>query len=281
MWSQHIVIQKINEDGKLNFYHGYESRGLVWSFENRRTFINSDNPEIFPFQLDNHVRLSERSPGAETKLIYRPNQEITFYDDYGVPSGFVIAILFPKNYVPIIFKFKEKPYIPVGIRGNVVTKPPGYFNVHYNRVAKMSAIVFLTTENIAFGFKCVARKVDSDKFPQKERVLVDDAFEVSIDTSMLNSEMIRPEDLKCFSEVIARNATLDDLQISLNELIEALNEEKSDDRTNKVKRIKRKMQSQIVNSTGVSGSLVTILDSYHNGGVAKEFIAKVMSYFLN
>ncbi len=58
-----------------------------------------------------------------------------------VRGGFVIGILFPKNYAPFIMKFKEKPFIPTGFPGrNTTVTPPGHFQLYYNRIARQAGI---------------------------------------------------------------------------------------------------------------------------------------------
>ncbi len=128
---------------------------------------NENDKEYFPFIIEGDINAKKRGVGAETKIIPEKDK-ITFIDDYEVPSGFVIGILFPKNFIPDIIKFKNKPYVPVGFAGRVTTTPPGQIQISYNQIEKRSAIIININNNICFGIKCIAKKIESDDFDKNE-----------------------------------------------------------------------------------------------------------------
>jgi len=265
-----MVIQKINEDGKVDVFQ-ISSENFQWTFENRRTQIETDK-EYFPFALFGDINIFQRQPGAETRTYTREN-EITFCDDYGIPGGTVIGILFPKNFIPDIIKFKDKPYIPVGFAGQVITRPPGQIQILYNHLEKRCALVFNIHENICFGFKCVSRKIADEDFPRNESVIADDLFDITLSREFLKVESISNDDLKLINETLNK-ADIGDLQQTLNELLNAVkagHKEKSKSLINKI-------GSLLLNGTGVASSLTTIADSYKTGGAAQQFIARIIDY---
>ena len=265
-----MVIQKINEDGSVEVFQ-ITSNNFQWTFENRRTKAESDN-DYFPFELFGDLNVLKRRPGAETRTYTRDN-EITFCDDYGVPGGTVVGILFPQNYIPDIIKFKDKPYIPVGFAGQVVTRPPGQIQILYNKLERRSAIIFNLHDNIVFGFKCIAKFISDDLFPRNESVIADDLFDITLSREFLNVEAITNDDLKLINETL-NQADISDIKDTLNELLTAVKsgqKEKSKSLLNKVSRI-------LLNGTSVASSLTTIADSYKTGGTAQQFIGRIIDY---
>lgn len=265
-----MVIQKINEDGTVDVFQ-ITSNNFQWTFENRRTKTESDN-DYFPFELFGELNILKRRPGAETRTYIKEN-EITFCDDYGVPGGTVVGILFPQNYIPDIIKFKDKPYIPVGFAGQVITRPPGQIQILYNKLERRSAIIFNLHDNIVFGFKCIAKFVSDDLFPRNESVIADDLFDISLSREFLNVEAITNDDLKLINETL-NQADISDIKDTLNELLTAVKsgqKEKSKSLLNKVGQI-------LLNGTGVASSLTTIGDSYKAGGTAQQFIGRIIDY---
>ena len=79
-----MVIQKVNEDGKVEVFQ-VTSNNFQWTFENRRTKIDSDS-EFFPFGLFGDINIFKREPGAETRT-YTKENDITFCDDSGIILG--------------------------------------------------------------------------------------------------------------------------------------------------------------------------------------------------
>lgn len=269
-----MVIQKINEDGNVEIFQ-ISSKNFQWTFENRRTKINTDE-EYFPFSLfaSRKIDILRRQPGAETKTYLKEN-EITFCDDYGVPGGTVIGVLFPKNYIPDIIKFKDKPYIPTGLVGQVTTKPPGQIQILYNHIEKRCAIIFNIHKDILFGFKCIAKKVNDEEYPRNENVFANNLFDITLSRELLNVKAITNDDLKLINETF-NQADLEDINQTLNELLNSVKAEEKE----KSKTLLDKMGTLLLNGTSVASSLTTIADSYKAGGTAQQFVGKVVEYVL-
>lgn len=265
-----MVIQKINENGQVDVYQ-ISSENFQWTFENRRKKLESDK-EYFPFSLSGNLNTLQRQAGAETKTCIKES-EITFCDDYGVPGGTVIAILFPKNYIPDIIKFKDKPYMPVGLVGQVTSRPPGQIQVLYNHFEKKCAIIFNIHENIVFGFKCIALKVSDDKFPISESIIASDLFDISLSREFLNVEAISNDDLKLINETL--NLTdISDIQQTLNELLNAVKSGQKE----KTNTLLNKAGTLLLSASSVASSLTTIVDSYKAGGAVHQFVARIIEH---
>ena len=265
-----MVIQKINENGHVDVYQ-ISSDNFQWTFVNRRKKIESDK-EYFPFSLNGNLDILKRPAGDETKTYIKEN-EITFCDDYGVPRGTVIAILFPENYIPDIIKFKDKPYMPVGLVGQVTSRPPGQIQVLYNHFEKKCAIIFNIHENIVFGFKCIAVKVSDDKFPKNESIFANDLFDITLSREFLNVEAISNNDLKLINETL-NISDITEIQETLNELLSAVKSGHKE----KTNTLLNKAGTLILNATSVASSLTTIVDSYKASGVVHQFVARIIEH---
>ena len=96
-----LVIQKVSENGKVEVFQIQHPVNFQWTFEAERK-ANADDKEYFPFKLmSNDVSITKRPAGNETKTRVN-NNLIMFSDDYYVPDGSVISILFPSNFIPDI-----------------------------------------------------------------------------------------------------------------------------------------------------------------------------------
>lgn len=267
-----LVIQKVNENGKVEIFQAFsDSKPFQWTFETNRPANNVDNLDYFPFTIKG-IQPDNRTPGPETKTKVN-NNIIMFTDDYGIPDGSVIAILFPQNFIPDIIKFKDNPYIPAGLVGQVTTRPPGQLQVLYNKIEKRSAIVLHIHEKLLFGVKCIAKKVSDENFPDHEDGMADELFDVSISRQFLNVDVIRTEDLKILNDTINK-IDLTDINNSLNEILAAL---KAGDKA-KAQSLLSNFGKLLMNGTSVAGNLTKILDSYNDGGSAFKFIGKVIEY---
>jgi hypothetical protein len=265
-----MVIQKINEVGNADVFQ-ITSENFQWTFETGKSKSFKDK-EYFPFTLNGKYNLIKRSLGRETKIIKKENQ-ITFCDDYGVPEGTVIGILFPRNYIPDIIKFKDKPYIPVGFAGHVSSRPSGQIQIFYNHFDKRCAIVFNIHEKIVFGFKCIAIPVSDSKFPHNEHDYDDNIFDISLSRDFLNVEAITNEDLKLINETVNK-IDIEDIQKTMNELLIAIKK----DQKEKSKTLLNEITNLLINGTSVAGSLTTLADSYNSGGAAHQFIRRIIDY---
>ncbi|SFJ22539.1 hypothetical protein [Myroides guanonis] len=271
MLTKFLLVQKIEENGDANF-HLLKSDYIQWHFENRKTELKTDSV-FFPFVIDSDdIKITTNKPGAETKISVKES-EITFADDYAVPAGFTIAILFPENFVPRIIKFKDKPIIPIGLNGQFVSNTQGQFQILYNKLAKRSAIVFNIHQNVCFGFKCSAKKINDNEFPINESIDADDFFDVIINTELLNIETISNDDLKIINTTL--NASdLDDVKESINEVLNALKAGNKKQAKNSLD----KFGKYVLNGTSLTGNLTKIIDSYNKGGAPYQFIAKLLEY---
>lgn len=270
MLTKLIVIQKIEADGQVDVFQA-TSDNFQWTFESRRTKSKEDK-EYFPFLLFGNLNILQRKPGAETRIYTREN-EITFCDDYGVPGGIVIGILFPKNFIPDIVKFKDKPFIPVGFAGQISTRPPGQFQILYNHLEKKCAIVFNIHENICFGFKCIAKRVSDDNFPRNENIIADDLFDINISRELLAIDAIKNEDLKIINETVSQT-DLTEINSTLNEILNSLKSGQKE----KSKSLLDKFGKLILNGTSLAGNLTKIADSYKEGGAVHQFVGKIIEY---
>src|SRR5690349_220081 len=99
------------------------TQNLVWHFESKTSF-KTNGQEYFPFVFDENIRLTSSRAGSETSAFVRNQKYVVFNDKYAVPGGIVIGILFPEGFAPTIFKFVERPTIPIGIPGNTSISPP-------------------------------------------------------------------------------------------------------------------------------------------------------------
>jgi hypothetical protein len=271
MFTKILLIQQIEENGDANF-HVLRSEYLQWLFENRRAKIETD-PIYFPFLINSgDLKADRHKPGPETKISAKEN-EIIFSDDYAVPAGFTIAILFPENYIPDVLKFKDKPVIPIGMQGQFTTNAQGHFQILYSQLAKRSAIVFNIHQNVVFGFKCIARKVSDGEFPKIESLVAEDFFDIIIDKDVLNIEMITNEDLRFINEALGLS-DLDQIKEVLNEVLNSL---KSKDKKG-AKSGLDKLGKYILNGTSFAGNLTKIIDSYRDGGAPFQFISHILNY---
>jgi len=265
-----MVIQKISENGSVEVFQ-ISSDNFQWTFENRRTQIETDK-EYFPFSLIGNINIFQRQPGAETRTYIKEN-EIIFCDDYGIPGGTVIGVLFPKNYIPDIIKFKDKPYIPTGFAGQVTTRPPGQIQILYNHLEKRCAIIFNIHENIVFGFKCIARAVSDEEYPRNESVIADNLFDITLSREFLNVEAITNEDLKLINETL-NQADISDIRDALNELLTAVKSGQKE----QSKSLLNKIGTTLLNGTSAASSLTTIADSYKAGDTVQQFIGRIIDY---
>ncbi|MEO7214540.1 MAG: hypothetical protein ABIX36_17170 [Mucilaginibacter sp.] len=264
-----LVLQQIGEE-RVDVAQ-ISGDNFQWTFHTRRNKM-PDDAAYFPFRVNGKHKIWKREAGDETIMVAK-DDEIIFCDDYGVPGGTVIGILFPKSYIPDVIKFKDKPYIPANSGGFVSTRPPGNFEVLYNFQEKRSAIVFNLYENIFFGFKCIARRVSDDHFPHNESVHADHLFDVSISRAFLNVDVIKNEDLKIINNTI-EHSDIDQIKEDMNALLAAL---KKNDTTSS-QQLLNKLAGYLNTTAGTTSALVTIADSYKGGNSAFEFIHQIVEY---
>ena len=265
-----MVIQKINENGKIDVFQ-ISSENFQWTFETRRSKFQIDK-DFFPFTITGNINILKRHPGAETKLTVSGDL-INFSDDIGVPGGTVMALLFPKNFIPDVVKFKDKPFIPIGFAGQVTSVPPGQFEILYSELEMQCAIIFSIHQNSCFGIKCLLKRVSDSEFPKNRALVNDDLFDVTLSREFLNVEVITTDSLKLVNETLNK-VDLDDLQKTLNEL---LIEFKAGRKEN-TKSLVSKVGTILMNGTGAISNLTTIADSFRHGDTAQQFVAKIIEY---
>lgn len=270
MLTKLLVIQNIEENGEVNIFQFY-SENFQWTFETDRKSEIGDE-KYFPFTVVGDVKVQQRKAGPETKTKSTENT-INFVDDYGIPDGSVIAILLPKNYIPDIIKFKDNPYIPSNLAGQVVTRPPGQIQILYNKIEKRSSIILHIHEKQLFGIKCLFEKVSDENFPKNTDYWNDELFDVSISKKFLNIDVIKTEDLKIFNETI-NVADLTEINETLNEILNAL---KSNDKEKAQSKL-AKFGKMIVSISGVAGNVDKVVHSLNNSGAINEFIKQVIKY---
>lgn len=266
-----LTIQKIEENGKIKNVYKISSNLLAWSFENSRTKINSDK-DFFPFSLRGNAEVIIMPPGNETKSFLK-NQKLTFYDDYGLPSGSVVGIIFPKNYIPDIIKFKDQPYIPANLSGQAVARPPGHMQVLYNYLEKTCAIILHIHENTFFGFKCLSKYVDDVNYPRNENTLSDNLFDIEFSSRLVDVTHIETSDLKLINETL-NEVDLVNIQKTLNDILNSV--KKGDEQ--KRKSLIKDFGTYILNSTSTASSLTTLADSYNAGNSTHQFIGRILDF---
>lgn len=269
MLTKLLVIQKIEDNGDVNIFQT-SSDYFQWAFESK--IAKSDfSPEYFPFNVIGDAKVNKRKPGPETETTVSENQ-ILFADDYGVPEGTVIGILFPKNYIPDVLKFKDQPYIPVGLNGQVIARPPGQMQILYNQLEKQSAILLHIHERLVFGIKCLAKKIPDENFPKNNHWTFDD-FDVTISRELLEVDSIQTKDLQIINDVIGK-VDIEDINNTLNEILTAL---KQGDKSKAKSRI-GKLGKSLANGLAVAGNMTKLVDSYNDGGAVHQFIAQILKY---
>jgi len=101
MISSKVVIQKLcPERGLVELHQNFQLQSS-WTYESHRTVSDSSG-------------FSKGSAGSETQMHMMDDSTLLFADEYGVPGGFLIGVLFPPNFMPSVFKFRQAPQIPVG-----------------------------------------------------------------------------------------------------------------------------------------------------------------------
>jgi len=284
MWTKHSVIQKIELPSSVRLYQAHD-QNIVWSFERDRGIRPDDDRDLFPFLFQGNLAFSKSNAGRETSVQYRRQKDVVFRDDYSIPEGFVIGILFPPEYVPAVFKFKDKPYIPTGGM-NVASStrtPPGNFDVFFNRKTKQSAVVFLIHQPTVFGFSCIAPHISTLQLSEssEQRYSGSDPLDltVAIGADEANYQPISSDDLRPYARAFRNGADLTELSDKVNELIRLLKPENVHRNSEELAATQKAVKTA-VDAIGFAGSLTTILDSYHAGGIAARVAGRILAYFL-
>lgn len=271
MLTKIAVIQKI--DAGTRSVHVHQSLNIhsSWSFETRASAPeNSGNEALFPFVFRNADRFSEEPAGAETKIRFTSDDRILFADDYGVPGQIIIGILFPKGYVPEVFKFKAKPFIPTGVGfGSASLSPPGHFDVFTNSEAKLSAVVFWIHDPTYFGFKCLAVKRDED-YPRSARSPFLNDLYATLGADETHPINVTIKDVEEFSGHFRPSVNLEEVAETINRLSQLSAGESRRDMI-QAQTLAKRFQGALSNTA----SAVQLSDSYLSGGT----VARLIAYF--
>jgi hypothetical protein len=268
-----VVIQKIELDNRVTLFQNFDMTS-PWSFEPYRAHsVGDEHPDIFPFVFDRSERFHTSVAGRETQVSLRKDKDLWFADDYGVPEGMLIGVLFPQSYVPEVFKFKEKAYIPIGAPA-ARTAPPGHVDVHFNQASRHAAITFLIHKSTYFGFKCIAKHY-SDEFPYPRSYAFTEELLGTVGKDAAQVTVSR-NDLENFKEVFQESADLEELAQRMNEVIALC---KAHSNNAELDSAKSALGSSLNTAIGTAGSLTTILDSYNNVGIVNTVISKLLAFF--
>ena len=274
MFHNKVVIQKIELDQRVILFQNFDVTS-PWTFEPYRACSEHDvHPDIFPFVFDRSVRFHTGTAGRETQVSLRKDKDLWFADDYGVPEGMLVCVLFPQSYVPEVFKFKEMVYIPVGAPA-ARTSPPGHVDVHFNQASRNAAITFLIHQNTYFGFKCIAKHY-AGEFPYTRSYAFADELVGTVGENAAQVTVSR-EDLENFKEVFQESADLEDVAQRMNEVIALCHSRSNNAELDSARSV---LGSSLSTAIGTAGSLTTILDSYNNAGIVNRVISKLLAFFV-
>jgi hypothetical protein len=275
MLTSKAVIQKIDaRTGSVRLYQNFDLHS-PWSFETDQPPTGREiNPEIFPFVFHGHDRFAEGRSGRETKVQIAASGQLMFADDYGVPGSFVIGVLFPEGYVPEVFKFKSKPFIPTGAGiGGASMSPPGHFEVFFNAQAKLAAVVFLVNQPTFFGFKCIARKRTVDFPVGGEQPFLNDLY-ATLGFTETHPTTVTASDLANFQDKFSPAADFGALAEAINRLAELAKEGRHSS-VAEAESLSRRFQDAL----STTASAVQLSDSYLGNGTVAAVVARLIAYF--
>jgi hypothetical protein len=270
MLTSKAVIQCIDPaTSSVRLFQNFDLRSS-WSFDTRRASpASGSNRAIFPFEFHGGEHFQEGRAGHETKVQAPADGRLLFADDYGVPAGFMIAVLFPHGYSPDVFKFKAKPFIPtgVGLTGASIG-PPGHFEVFANQAAQRCAVVFLITQPTFFGFKCIA-STKKENFPNAtESPFLSDLY-APLGFAESHPTIISADELHAYRDQFKAGTDLQEIGEKVNRLL-ALVESGSYEGTSEAHSITASLQQAL----GNVASAVQLSDSFITGGT----VAKLLAY---
>ena len=270
MHTSKAVIQCIDlTTSSVRLLQNFDIRSS-WSFETRRAApAHGADPLTFPFEFHGREQFHEGRAGAETKLQVREDGRLLFADDYAVPAGFMIAVLFPTGYAPDVFKFKSKPYIPTGVGlGSASMAPPGHFEVFINHEARRCAVVFLITQPTFFGFKCIASD-KKENFPSPVRSPFMSDLYATLGFGESHPTTVSIDQLRAFENQFKTGTDLQDIADQMSRLLTLLERERYEDAP-EVSSITANIQQAL----GNVASAVQLSDSFITGGT----VAKLLAY---
>ena len=271
MFTGYLLVQRITQDGEFKQF--LSSRGkFCWNFlKGKMRPVN--NEKIFPIEVDKEIEFHEVKKGSETTItVDKKKSTVFFNDNYAVLRGFSIAIILPKNYIPISLSFGEKTLIPVGKREKAGS--PGYFDILYNNIEKTVAIVFNIYEDTYFQFSCLGIFANKD-YRWRTGCFKSDADAV-VKINAPENTAITIEDVIKVQKYFKNDANLEEVMRLLNELIKITNEINIDNDYLREEQIKKKIGESLNTSFSLFSSLASLADSYINGGIVDKAITSLL-----
>lgn len=272
MFTNYMLVQKIGDNGEF-FQYCSEKTDFIWDFIERKQ-ISSDKAEIFPMAINGkNVKFTKYRKTCETKLLFNSTRKsFTYNENYSVPGGFVIAIVFPKNFIPVSLGFGEKAMIQSG--GKVGSDSPGSFDVLYNKVEKITTIVFSIVKNTNFQFSCCGVWT-KDEFPSSMNNFNSD-IDAVISMNSERNRAIEEKDLQVFKDYFKDDTKLSDIAKQLNVLANSVSDKRDKDLGINQKEIMGKIEKTFSDKLSTTSNVITLMDSYLNDGIVAKLIAALL-----
>jgi len=271
MFTEYLLVQKIEEDGRFKQY--LSSRGQFgWRFlRGKKSPTNDGN--IFPIEVGEGVHFHEEKKGSETTIIAdKKKRTVFFQDNYAVLKGFTIAVILPKNYIPISISFGEKTLIPIGKREKAGS--PGYFDILYNNIEKNLVVIFNIYQDTYFQFSCMGVWAE-ENYRWSTACFKSDSDAV-VKLNALEGESIKIEDVKNVQKYFKDDANLEEVVRLLNELIKIVYESNVEMDYLREKQIKKEIGGKLNTRLSLASSIVSLADSYISGGFMDKLIAAIL-----
>lgn len=274
MFTNYMLIQKIDQNCRFEQFFA-QSSNIIWSFIERGK-ISTDKDDTFPFEIHSSVDFKNIPKGRETKIIeYKDKQMFKFAENYSVISGFVIALVFPKNYIPISMNFGERAHIPIG---EVKSEPPGYLEILYNSMEKQCTIIFTINKQANFQFSCIGSFCKND-FPSRLQNYQGGTLSATIIANNIGNIAIKSSDLLKFKEYFKHDSNLTQIAKDLNNLKDMISSCTLDD--GEEDRVSKSITKSFSTSINYSSAFTTLIDSYNNSGIVHKFISSILLNFFN
>ena len=271
MFTEYLLVQRITQDG--DFKQFLSSKGkFCWNFLKGK-MRPTNNKDIFPIEIDNEIEFHEVKKGSETTItVDKKKSTVFFNDNYAVLRGFSIAIILPKNYIPISLSFGEKTLIPIGKREKAGS--PGYFDILYNNIEKTVAIVFNIYEDTYFQFSCFGIFANED-YRWRTGCFKSDADAV-VKINAPENTAITIEDVIKVQKYFKDDTNLDEVVRLLNELIEIVHERNVEIDYLREEQVKKKIGESLNTNLSLMSSVTSLADSYINGGIVGKVITSLL-----
>ena len=176
-----------------------------------------------------------------------------------------------------MLQFRNAAYLPVSFDIPVHQVIPGYVQLSYNFQIKRAAVIIHLNDKTYFKFKCVARKVDDNKFPKHAWADSEKAYDVTINRELLGVDHISEDDLKIVNNAIAETMDSEALKLLVLDLNELLKTLKAGDNQNSAGLLE-KIGNALNTSVGLASGAVTIADSFIGNNSAAQFVKMIMMF---